>query len=68
VDGDKKSYKVTIANEEVATCRNNAGELLFEGKKVGTTTATISVTSGSTTEQHSFTITVRKGVGNNGWL
>ncbi|MBO5693692.1 MAG: S8 family serine peptidase [Tidjanibacter sp.] len=68
VDGDKKSYKVTIANEEVATCRNNAGELLFEGKKVGTTTATISVTSGSTTEQHSFTITVRKGAGNNGWL
>lgn len=67
VGGDKMTYKVTIADESIATCTNNGGELLFEGKKSGTTTATI-IASGSTTQQHTFTITVRKGAGGNGWM
>jgi hypothetical protein len=68
IDGEKKSYKVTIANEEVVSCTNTNGELLFSGKKVGTTTATITVSGGATSEQHTFTITVRKGAGDNGWM
>ncbi len=68
IDGEKKSYKVTIADEEVASCTNTNGELLFSGKKVGTTTATITVSGGATSEQHTFTITVRKGAGDNGWM
>ncbi len=68
VDGGNKTYKVAISNEDIASCKNTSGELLFEGKKSGTTTATITVSGGTTTEQHTFTITVRKGAGSNGWL
>lgn len=67
VGGESKSYKVDIADQSIATCTNNNGELLFEGKKSGTTTATITTTGGST-EQHNFTITVRRGAGANGWM
>ena len=67
VDGKQKSYKVTINNQEIATCTAKGSELIFEGVRSGTTTATITV-SGATTEQHTFTITVRKGAGDNGWM
>ena len=64
VDGEQKSYSVKIDNQEIATCESNGCELIFSGLKSGTTTATITASG----EQHSFTITVRKGAGENGWL
>lgn len=66
-DGELNTYSVTIEKQEVATCENKDGKLIFKGLKSGTTTATLNV-KGNTTEQHTFTITVRKGAGDNGWM
>lgn len=67
VGGESMTFSVTIANGEIAACTQSGGKLIFEGKKSGTTTATLTA-QGSTTEQHSFTITVRQGATDNGWL
>lgn len=66
-DGELNTYSVTIEKQEVTTCENKDGKLIFKGLKSGTTTATLNV-KGNTTEQHTFTITVRKGAGDNGWM
>lgn len=66
-DGELNTYSVTIEKQDVATCENKDGKLIFKGLKSGTTTATLNV-KGNTTEQHTFTITVRKGAGDNGWM
>ena len=66
-DGELNTYSVTIEKQEVATCENKDGKLIFKGLKSGTTTATLNV-KGNLTEQHTFTITVRKGAGDNGWM
>lgn len=64
VDGKNKEYSVTIQDSTIATCIEEGDKLIFEGKKGGSTTA-ILVADG---EQHTFTITVRKGAGSNGWM
>lgn len=68
VGGEQMTFSVTIANGEVAACTQKDGKLIFEGKKSGSTTATITAKGGSSSEQHSFTITVRQGAQDNGWL
>ena len=68
VDGNSLKYEVKIENGEVASCTNQGnGMLIFEGKKSGTTKASL-IVSGSETDNAEFTITVRKGASNNGWL
>jgi hypothetical protein len=49
----------------VATVEKSGSKLLFKGVKSGSTTATITASTGSS---QSFTITVRRGANDNGWL
>lgn len=67
VGGEQMTFSVTIADSQVASCSQEGGKLVFEGLKSGTTTATLTA-QGTTTEQHTFTITVRKGADGSGWL
>ena len=64
VDGADKTYSVTIQDGTIATCVMEGDKLIFEGVKSGMTSAVL-VADG---EQHTFTITVRKGAGSNGWM
>lgn len=66
-NGQENSYEVKIADQKVATCQKDGNKLIFTGAKSGLTTATLKVT-GNLTEQHTFTITVRKGAASNGWM
>lgn len=68
VDGKNKEYSVTIQDTSIATHSTEDNKLIFEGVRSGFTSATLIVVDGNTTEQHTFTITVRKGAGSNGWL
>ncbi|MBO5806521.1 MAG: S8 family serine peptidase [Tidjanibacter sp.] len=65
--GEGNSYEVNIKDSTIASCESQDGKLIFKGLKIGTTSATI-IVKGSTTEQHDFSITVRKGAAQNGWL
>ena len=64
VEGASKQYSVVIDDTSIATHTMEGSKIIFEGKQSGTTSA-ILIADG---EQHSFTITVRKGAGSNGWL
>jgi hypothetical protein len=64
VGGEQMTFSVTIQNGEIANCTQKDGKLIFEGKKSGSTTATLTAQGIS----HSFTITVRKSANGNGWL
>lgn len=64
VGGEQMTFSVTIQNCEIASCTQKDGKLIFEGKKSGSTTATLTAQGIS----HSFTITVRKSANGNGWL
>ena len=64
VGGEQMTFSVTIQNGEIASCTQKDGKLIFEGKKSGSTTATLTAQGIS----HSFTITVRKSANGNGWL
>ena len=64
VSRGKIDVGVTIQNGEIASCTQKDGKLIFEGKKSGSTTATLTAQGIS----HSFTITVRKSANGNGWL
>lgn len=63
--GDGLSYMVSIADPTIAGCDMFQGRCYFKGYKTGTTAATVTASNG---EQQSFSITVRKGAGGNGWL
>jgi hypothetical protein len=63
--GENLSFTVTIADTSVATVEKSGSKLLFKGVKSGSTTATITASTGSS---QSFTITVRRGANDNGWL
>lgn len=65
--GQSNSYEVKIENTSIASCEEKDGKLIFKGQKTGTTSATI-IVKGGNTEQHYFSITVRKGAAENGWL
>ena len=64
VEGASKHFSVVIDDTSIATHTMEGSTIIFEGKNSGTTNA-ILIADG---EQHTFTITVRKGAGSNGWL
>ncbi len=63
--GDAMTYTVSIADGSIAACDVEQGVLFFKGYKAGSTTAEIATSGG---QRQSFTITVRKGASDNGWL
>ena len=65
VDGEKLTYEVKIDDTSVATFEEQGAKHIFKGLKVGSTTASVKASNG---EIHNFTITVREGATDNGWL
>ena len=65
VGGESLTYKVDIADTSIATCTADGNRLKFRGLKTGATNATITTSAGTV---QSFTITVRKGANDKGWL
>lgn len=63
--GDNQTFTVTIADTEVASVTKSGAMLVFKGLKSGSTAATITASGGSS---QTFTITVRRGANDNGWL
>lgn len=61
---------VEIADESIASCEIlEGGKIAFNGLKIGSTSAKLTISNGSTTLiEHKFNITVRSSVNNNGWL
>ena len=65
VDGESLKYEVKIDDTSVATFEEQGAKHIFKGLKVGSTTASVKASNGET---HNFTITVREGATDNGWL
>lgn len=63
--GDNQTFTVNIADTEVASVANSGQMLVFKGLKSGSTAATITASGGGS---QTFTITVRRGANDNGWL
>ena len=63
--GDNQTFTVNIADTEVASVTKSGAMLVFKGLKSGSTAATITASGGSS---QTFTITVRRGANDNGWL
>lgn len=63
--GEKLSYEITIANSAVASFEKQGAKVIFKGLKSGSTKASVKASNGET---HDFTITVREGATDNGWL
>lgn len=63
--GDNQTFTVNIADTEVASVANSGQKLVFKGLKSGSTAATITASGGGS---QTFTITVRRGANDNGWL
>lgn len=63
--GDNQTFTVNIADTEVASVTRSGAMLLFKGLKSGSTAATITASGGGS---QTFTITVRRGANDNGWL
>ncbi len=63
--GDNQTFTVNIADTEVASVANSGQMLVFKGLKSGSTAATITTSGGGS---QTFTITVRRGANDNGWL
>ena len=65
VGGQTLTYTVTIADTSVATVATEGNKLVFTGIESGSTKASIKASNGKSFD---FTITVRRGANNNGWL
>ena len=65
VGGEELTYTVTIENTAIATVATEGTNLVFSGVESGSTKATIKASNGKSFD---FTITVRRGANNNGWL
>ena len=65
VGGEALTYTVTIENTAIATVVTEGTNLVFSGVESGSTKATIKASNGKSFD---FTITVRRGANNNGWL
>ena len=65
VGGQILTYTVTIADTSVATVATEGNKLVFTGIESGSTKASIKASNGKSFD---FTITVRRGANNNGWL
>lgn len=66
--GSNYTFSVTIADESIASCEKRDNTLVFKGLKSGSTSAVLKVEGAGKSEQHTFTITVRKGAADNGWM
>lgn len=55
VGGEGLSYEVSIADTAIATAEQKDGKIIFTGKKIGTTTGSVTASNGV---RHSFNITV----------
>ena len=64
LDGENRTYTVSIKDESIATVSTEGATLVFSGLKTGMTQASI---TGDGETQH-FNITVRKSANGNGWL
>jgi hypothetical protein len=64
-DGDNLTFNVTIADSAVASVGSQGAKLIFNGLQQGVTSAVIKASDG---KSYNFTITVRKGANDNGWL
>lgn len=65
VGGEMLTYRVTIADQTIASCIADNDRLIFKGLTSGATTASITASNGTT---HNFTITVRRAASGDGWL
>lgn len=66
VDGDKLTYTVSVDNSSIATVNiKNSTLMTIESKSIGVTNAIVKASNGV---EHTITITVRKGAGDNGWM
>ena len=65
LNGENMTYTVTIADESIASCTMEDNKALFNGLKSGSTAASVKASNGV---EHKFTITVRKGANDSGWL
>ena len=65
VDGEKLTYEITISDSSVSSCEKQGAKYIFKGLKNGITKGSVKASNGET---HSFTITVREGATDNGWL
>jgi hypothetical protein len=65
LNGENMTYTVTIADESIASCTMEDNKALFNGLKRGSTAASVKASNGV---EHKFTITVRKGANDSGWL
>ena len=63
--GDNLSFNVTITDSAVAAVESQGAKLIFKGLQQGVTSAVIKASDG---KSYNFTITVRKGANDNGWL
>ena len=64
-DCDNLTFNVTIADSAVASVELQGAKLIFKGLQQGVTSAVIKASDG---KSYNFTITVRKGANDNGWL
>lgn len=63
--GEKLTYTSTISNSSIAFASIKEGRMTVNGLSAGVTTASVKASNG---KEHSITITVRKGAGDNGWM
>jgi type IV secretory pathway VirB9-like protein len=63
--GDNLSFNVTIADSAIAAVESQGAKLVFKGLQQGITSAVITASNGMS---YNFTITVRKGANDKGWL
>jgi type IV secretory pathway VirB9-like protein len=63
--GDNLSFNVTIADSAIAAVESQGAKLVFKGLQQGITSAVITASNG---KSYNFTITVRKGANDKGWL
>lgn len=64
-NGSDLTYTCSVDNNEIASASVAGRTITVKGTKVGLTKATVTASNG---EKQSFTITVRKSAGSNGWL
>ncbi len=65
VSGDNLSYQASVADSSIATIAISGTKVNVTGVAIGTTTATVTSSNGST---QTFVITVRNVANSNGWL
>ena len=64
VDGEKLSYKATVANSAVATASVAGTVMTVNGVAEGFTTIKVTVDG----KEHDVLVTVRAGANSNGWM